>query len=412
MRRREFVTQLAGAVAALPIAALVLALANSKSLAQAAKNEPSTEALRLELDKEKWRDEREMRVRELALKERELSLREGEQVSSKWFNPLFVAICAAALAALGNLLVTFFNGRTQLKLETSKAESTRILEMIKTGDTEAAAKNLEFLLGAGLVVEKDQATSLREYLDRRQPGKGPSLPSPGRFAFEATTDLTADIQTELQGKLEAYIAYLDKIGSPPDLVQAKIKIGAVPGQYARYQNNTLEIDSRIARDVFVALREYSHHALTSKTNNPWTGNFAGIESGLADYFPASFLNNPRVGEISAEIIRPGQPYLRCLDNRLKFKTTKALKDDPWTTGEIWGGAFWEMRNRLTGDVIDPILMKAWWSLLDHPSKTSAPKAFAAEVLAAAKLNQHDKTIQTILRNRGFSLDKAASVPGP
>lgn len=62
MRRREFVTQLAGAVAALPIAALVLALANSKSLAQAAKNEPSTEALRLELDKEKWRDEREMRV--------------------------------------------------------------------------------------------------------------------------------------------------------------------------------------------------------------------------------------------------------------------------------------------------------------------------------------------------------------
>ncbi|MET3993321.1 Flp pilus assembly protein TadB [Bradyrhizobium sp. S3.9.2] len=108
MRRREFVTQLAGAVAALPIAALVLALANSKSLAQAAKNEPSTEALRLELDKEKWRDEREMRVRELALKERELSLREGEQVSSKWFNPLFVAICAAALAALGNPLGHLF----------------------------------------------------------------------------------------------------------------------------------------------------------------------------------------------------------------------------------------------------------------------------------------------------------------
>jgi hypothetical protein len=66
-----------------------------------------------------------------------------------------VAIFAAALAALGNTVVTVVNGALQRQLEANKrdaeraleenkAESSRVFEMIKTGDTETAAKNLSF----------------------------------------------------------------------------------------------------------------------------------------------------------------------------------------------------------------------------------------------------------------------------
>jgi hypothetical protein len=195
-KRRDFIIRIGRGAAALSVAMLVLALTGSGSVAQTASNERSAEALRLEFERDKWRLESEMRKRELAIKEREqtnkdveLQLKREEQASSKWWNPLVVAILAAALAALGNAIVTVINGRLQreleaskrdaeLVLEDSKAESTRILEMIRTGDTETAAKNLAFLLDAGLVIEKGRANYLREYLANRQPGTGPSLPSP------------------------------------------------------------------------------------------------------------------------------------------------------------------------------------------------------------------------------------------
>jgi len=103
---------------------------------------------RLEFDREKWQSEIEMRER--------------GQARSRWTDPLVVAIFAAAFAALGNAVVAVVNGRLQreleaskrdaeLALEESKAESVRILEMIKTGDTETAAKNLTFLLDTRLI---------------------------------------------------------------------------------------------------------------------------------------------------------------------------------------------------------------------------------------------------------------------
>jgi hypothetical protein len=51
--------------------------------------------------------------REQANKDAELELKRQEQASSKWWNPLVVAILAAALAALGNAIVTVINGRLQ-----------------------------------------------------------------------------------------------------------------------------------------------------------------------------------------------------------------------------------------------------------------------------------------------------------
>ena len=134
-------------------------------------------------DSEKWQQERDLRERELSLKERaqkvsedDFQVRKEELARARWRSPLVVAIFAAAIAALGNAVVAFVNGREGQTLEDNRAESARILEMIKTGDADKAAENLRFLADAGLVADPNRLAAIRRFLANRSPGQGPSLP--------------------------------------------------------------------------------------------------------------------------------------------------------------------------------------------------------------------------------------------
>jgi GH24 family phage-related lysozyme (muramidase) len=135
-------------------------------------------------EQEKSESERAFRERELRIKERaqenadtELQMKRTEQAASRWKNPLVVAILAAAIAGVGNAWVAYFNGTSQTALEKLKSEQARILEMIKTGNADKAAENLQFLLDAGLILDPAIGARLREFLRTRQPGTGPALPS-------------------------------------------------------------------------------------------------------------------------------------------------------------------------------------------------------------------------------------------
>ncbi|UXI70301.1 trypsin-like serine peptidase [Tahibacter amnicola] len=128
----------------------------------------------------------QFRDRELAIKEREVALREGElslkrdeHASASWRNPLVVAIMAATLAGLSNAVVAIVNGRFQRQLEDGRAEQSRVLEMIKTGDPDKAAKNLEFLVQSGLIADPARVASIEKYLAGRAPGSGAALPVQG-----------------------------------------------------------------------------------------------------------------------------------------------------------------------------------------------------------------------------------------
>jgi GH24 family phage-related lysozyme (muramidase) len=138
-----------------------------------------------QLDLEKWEAEKAMRAQEMALKERDQALREAdvslkraEHESSRWRNPLVVAILAATVAAVGNAVVAYTNASAQRRLEADKAEQARILEVIKTGNADKAAEHLRFLLDAGLITDADIRSALVHYLSNRTPGSGPALPSP------------------------------------------------------------------------------------------------------------------------------------------------------------------------------------------------------------------------------------------
>ena len=142
------------------------------------------ERQRLELERDKWATEFLLRTQELEIKfaeqrgkKAELDLKRRDQSRAGWWNPLVVAIFAAAIAATGNAVVSIVNGVQQRSIEDQKSEQTRILEMIKTGDTEKAAANLRFLLEAGLIDNAARAGKVKAFLDARQPGTGPALPS-------------------------------------------------------------------------------------------------------------------------------------------------------------------------------------------------------------------------------------------
>jgi hypothetical protein len=136
---------------------------------------------RLELKREKSRAEDSARRDELGLKRDELK-------RSRWVNPLVIAIFAATVAALGNAAVTLVSSYQQAQLETekvnlnkdleqTKSEAARILEIVKTGDSDKAAVNLQFLIDVGLISDKEGR--IQTYLVKREPGKGVSLPTAG-----------------------------------------------------------------------------------------------------------------------------------------------------------------------------------------------------------------------------------------
>ncbi len=350
---------------------------------------------KFEFEREKWRADIEMRGREVAVKER-------EQATSKWRSPLVVAILAATAAAAGNAVVAVVNGVQQVALEDSKAESTRILEMTKTGDPETAARNLDFLLHSGLIANPDRVKKVTAFLANRAPGAGPSLPAPnGRVAFEPSEALSEGLKQSLDKLMQDYIASLDKIGFPAG-ERVSVKIERTPSG-AYYVDNTIVIDPTVAADRSVPLREYNHHMLTTKHRESWQGQYAGIESGIADYLACSYLNNPRFGELAAKALGVQQPFLRNMANNRNFDglTSLELHD----AGEVWSGALWAMRTALGRDVIDPIIATAWLSTQWPDAEAEKPSAFATELLGAAgqRSLEQAKAVRAILKSRRFPL---------
>jgi len=125
----------------------------------------------LTLDERKFEQDKAARKRELDLKEREITAREREVTNSerdvalreielkrtRWGNPLVLALFAAAIGLIGNIFVARVNNTSTQDLERIRAQSNLILEAIKTGNPDAACKNLLFFVNLGLVRDQDKA---------------------------------------------------------------------------------------------------------------------------------------------------------------------------------------------------------------------------------------------------------------
>ena len=90
---------------------------------------------------------------------------------SSSLTPILIAIWTTAIAALGNGVVSWFNGRQMYALEQEKAQSAVILEVVKTNSPDKAAGNLAFLVEIGVISEEQAGERLRTISGRESRDK-------------------------------------------------------------------------------------------------------------------------------------------------------------------------------------------------------------------------------------------------
>jgi hypothetical protein len=140
-------------------------------------------------EREKWEAECQFKKDELAVKKRELEIRELESHRARWTNPLVIAVLSAAVAGIGNVAATLYSSQQQREaderkaaeartLESEKAEASLILEVVKTQTPEKAADNLKFLVDTKLIINKSRREDISAYIKSRREGQGVNIPPP------------------------------------------------------------------------------------------------------------------------------------------------------------------------------------------------------------------------------------------
>src|SRR3954451_3422161 len=97
--------------------------------------------------------------------------------------------------------------------------------MIKTGEPDKAAVNLQFLIDTGLISNEARVKQIKSHLAERKPGTGPALPTAeGRYLVTPSSILSGPIVYALEKSLHDFITYLDRLGfkSTSELVSIEI----------------------------------------------------------------------------------------------------------------------------------------------------------------------------------------------
>jgi hypothetical protein len=360
------------------------------------------ESATLAFEKLRWNQEKE-------LKEKELALQREQMRWNRWGNPAFVAIVAGLIGYLGNLYSSHTtrqqeierqkhtetleqkNREATLRLEREKQEGTLIVEAIKTGgsgvDKEInTAANLIFLADAGLItsINPDKLERLRQIAGERLP----SLPGPEGVEFQPSPDLTKELQGKLTKALTEYQAYLSGLGYTPRPGSKKIgvRIDKEIKTNAYFDNKDVVLGSALASDPEYALSEYTWQILRQSNSDAYARmseehplHLEGFAYGLKNYFVCSYFDDSRVGKNYFELtgIHPskgGQTSLFDLKNAVSFANDEETSE-PHNLGEIWGAAFWEIREKAGRARADPLIFAAWRRLKLPPSKEINPEVF-------------------------------------
>ncbi len=211
-----------------------------------------------------------------------------------------------------------------------------------------------------------------------------------QFAFSGALDQTE--RDSLNTALVSYHDYLKGLGfdlgeeAPSVFVDANLK----DNSYYDGEHRQIVIGKRFADDLDVLFREYTHHVLTTEAGLDFrvlTEEGMAIESGIADYLPCSFNNDPKLAEKMAAIFqREGvlpRPYVRNLENARTFSEVRPGMPSQ-DSGEIWGGAFWDMRGSLGKELADGAVAAAWLASRDAMSAKDAGSSLVQQLMAAVE----------------------------
>jgi hypothetical protein len=219
--------------------------------------------------------------------------------------------------------------------------------------------------------------------------------------------LAPELETKLGAVLERFHAYLADLGlSVGQVPMVRMEQMDTPNAY--YVENQIVLSKELADDPDVVCREYSHHVLMGVVAQDIRGAPAamGVESGLADYLPCSFKDNPLFGPRAVKAyaaLSPsfaGRTAIRNLENRRRFDDVPAGAPDQ-DVGEIWGGALWELRTLIGRTEADKLAVAAWKETDDYGDEV-VDAAFARHLAALASDRAAD--VEAVFRRRGLELD--------
>jgi hypothetical protein len=229
--------------------------------------------------------------------------------------------------------------------------------------------------------------------------------------FKGAGAIAPELKQHLSQTLKEYYDYLKNVGltlklRPPTVVIDGKKLNAyyVPGK------NQIVAHPELIEHPDVALREFTHHVLgETKATFEGSKDHTGLESGLADYFPASFTGDPNFGKDIWPIFERHHPDFkvpsRNLRNRHKLSEIVFDPNSQHANGTVWGGAWWELRETLGREALDRLLIAAWQSFQFADSAKDI-KVFPLEIIAqdsAINDGKHAHGIRQVFQKRGLSL---------
>lgn len=215
-----------------------------------------------------------------------------------------------------------------------------------------------------------------------------------RIGVRPSAFLTPDLQKNLENSFTEFRTYLISLGFKPRPGKLQVSVDAKYEGTAIQDNaiyipheNRIIISPSMAGEKQVMYYIYTLHALGT-IDYRIAGS--GLQSGLADYFACSFSNNPLLGEEFAKakggkVPGTGKPYLRNLKNRRTFTELDARipahdAGAAHDAGEVWGGAFWELREQIGQSVTDKLLFSTWSDLKVNELKGKIQESFVKKLL--------------------------------
>ena len=148
---------------------------------------------------------------------------------------------------------------------------------------------------------------------------------------------------------------------------------------AFYHDKTLYLHWSLSSDSSVLLREYTHFVLAESVGSSVIGDTA-VESGVADYLPASYLGSPLIGEGLGPLFHLQTTYIRRLDNVTSYT---AVENEAHARGEVWSGAFWACRQLVGQQAVDEAVVSAWTRAMTSPFQPDASARFGSALAKTA-----------------------------
>ncbi len=187
------------------------------------------------------------------------------------------------------------------------------------------------------------------------------------------------------------------------------------GKNIFYDKKRIVVGEKVVRDRNGIFSSYATHILISVRPDAWNSFRASVNSlfqGLSNYLACSFDDDPYYGREFARALGKEHPQVKEVNGILCMRyivNTRQIADvktlEIHDGGEIWAGAFWELRKRLGRDAADRLLFDAWQTV--DFSSTEFPDEFLQQLLVHERRLTNSKHVQDIIavfKDRGLELE--------